>query len=87
MCECLLLETHTKGQQSLANLNPSLSKWGHLLGDSGMLSTRRKGELLSLEGSVNLDQVPIQAPDALTLGSSQDPEQEKTRKASVETFG
>lgn len=52
-----------------------------------MLSTRRKGELLSLEGSVNLAQVPIQAPDALTLGSSQDPEQEKTRKASVETFG
>lgn len=52
-----------------------------------MLSTRRKGELLSLEGSVNLDQVPIQAPDVLTLGSSQDPEQEKTRKASVETFG
>lgn len=43
---------------------------------------------MSLEGSVNLDQkVPIQAPDALTSGSSQDPEQEETRKAPVKAFG
>lgn len=88
VCVSVARDTHIPGQHSLANLNPGPSKCCQLLGDSEMLSTRRKGEALSLERSVNLDQkVPIQAPDALTSGSSQDPEQEETRKAPVKAFG
>lgn len=88
MCVSVARDTHIPGQHSPANLNPGPSKCCHLLGDSERLSTSRKGESLSLEGSVNLDQkVPIQAPEALTLGSSQDPEQEETRKVPLKAFG